>query len=510
MPPPLADEVLAATDIRSLLLSGRHFTGVKPEILSWITPALDGRLLVAQLVEPTVGALRLVSALFGIGTVALVIVLGRELRRPLVGLAAAGALAVMPWHIYVSRVYFPASQCLFFTALAILLLFVALRRRSLALALGAAAAAAASIYLYPVALVSTPALLGAVLVARRRELRHFGFLNYLVVAEIGAFLMLPYVFARLRASGPLLSNVNAVISAKLLWHQDLSITTMIGRFLESWISYFDPRFLLLRGDPNVAQSTQQVGALGWAIGALACVGIVAGVARRRPVDRFLLAWTVLFPIGDAITAVDAHSNGVRGVTGAMVWALWAGAGAAELTALAGRRAVAVAACSVLAVGAQVAVFSDYYFGAYGREHASAFEVGFDRVYPALVANDLTDVAVTFHGGYQRADVLEQLSRHRIDVVGSVLACYDLPYESLDQLAPAAVIVVRDDPSYESDPACRRGSVVDRDNSLLRKLERDARGRWRVRLVAEYAHDEEGRRTAIFAISPGQRPRPAGG
>lgn len=508
VPPPLADEVLAATDIRSLLSTGRHFTGARPEILTWITPTLDGRLVVAHLVEPTVGALRVISALFGIGTVALVILLGRELRHPLAGLAAGAALAVMPWHIYVSRVFFPASQYLFFTALAGLLLLSALRKGSLALSVGAAAAAAASIYLYPVALLSTPVLLTAVLVVRRRELRSFGFLNCLVAAEIAVYMLLPYMFARLRSSGPLSSNVNTVISGKLLWNQGSSIPSMLGRFFENWVSYFDPRFLFLRGDPNLAQSTHQMGAVGWALGALACVGIVAGLIRRRPVDRLLLLWTVLFPIGDAITAVDARSNSVRGITGAMVWALWAGVGAVELAALARRREVVVATFTFLAVGVQVALFADYYFGAYGRDHASVFEVGYDGVYPALAAHALTDVAVTFHGGYQRAEVLEHLTGHRVDVVKSILSCFDLPYEGLDQLAPAAVLVVRDDRSYETDPVCSPGSVVDRDEARLRKLERAAGGRWRVQLVTEYPNDEDGRRTAVFAVLRGSPHRSA--
>lgn len=510
VPPPLADEVLAATDIRSLLSVGRHFTGATPEILSWITPALDGRLLIAQLMDPTVGVLRAVSALFGIGTVALVMVLGREFRRPLVGLAAAAALAVMPWHIYASRVYFPASEYLFCTALACLLLLVALRKGSLALALGAGATAAISIYLYPVALFSTPALLAAVIFVRRQELRRFGFFSYLIASEVGLYLLLPYALTRLRASGEVATEVNAVISAKLLWHQGLSLTTVVSRFVGNWASYFDPRFLFVSGDPNVAHSTQRVGQVGWAIAALACVGIFVAVVRRRPLDRLLVLWTILFPIGSAITAVDARANAVRGIAGALVWALWAAVGAAELATLARRRAPVVVAAGVLAVGVQTVLFLPDYFGSYGRRNASVFEVGYREVYPVLEANSLTGAPVTFHGGFRRADVLEYLSGQRVDVATSVLSCNDLPYKSLDQLAPSAVIVVRDDRSYENDPACSPGSVVERDTARLRMLERASGGRRRVELLAEYAIDEDGRRAAVFVVlTRGAPATPAG-
>lgn len=509
VPPPLADEVFAATDIRSLLETGRHFTGAAPGLLSWIVPALDGRLLLAQMVEPTVPSLRVVSALFGIGTVGLVMILGRELRRPLIGLVAAGFLAVMPWHIYLSRIAFPASEYLFFTLLAALLLLAALRKRSLAMALGAGAAAAASVYLYPVALFTTPALLAAVVVVRRSDARRFGFLNYLIASEVGLYLLLPYAFSRLRASDEVATEVNAVISAKLLWHQGLPFTSVVSRFVGNWSSYFDPRFLFSSGDPNVAHSTQRVGQVGWAIATFACVGIVAAVARRRPLDRLLALWTILFPIGSAMTAMDARGNAVRGVIGALVWALWAAVGAGELANLARRRMAVVVAAGVLAVGVQMLLFLPDYFGSYGRRNASVFEVGYHQVYPALAARSLTGVPVTFHGGYRRADVLEHLSRQRVRVTTSVPSCHDLPYTSLDQLPPSAVIVVRDDRSYENDPACRRGSVVARDATRLRSLERASGGRRRVELLTEYVIDEDDRRAAVFAVlTTSSPPRPS--
>ena len=511
VPPPLADEVFAAADIRSLLDTGRHYTGAAPGLLSWITPALDGRLLLAQVVEPTVGALRVVSALFGIGTVGLVMILGRELRRPLIGLAAAAVLAVMPWHIYLSRIAFPASEYLFFTLLAALLLLAALRKRSLALALGAGAAATASVYLYPVALFTTPALLAAVVVVRRSDARRFGFINYLIASEVGLYLLLPYALSRLRASGEVATEVNAVISAKLLWHQGLPFTSVVSRFVGNWASYFDPRFLFASGDPNVAHSTQRVGQVGWAIAALACVGIAAAVVRRRPLDRLLMLWTLFFPIGSALTAVDARGNAVRGVTGALVWALWAAVGGAELARLARSRVAVVTAAGVLAVGVQTLLFLPDYFGSYGRRNASVFEVGYRQVYPALAARSLTGAPLTFHGGYRRAEVLEQLSGQRVEVTTSVLSCHDLPYVSLDQLAPSAVIVVRDDRSYENDPACSRGSVVERDAARLRSLERASGGRRRVELLAEYMIDEDDRRAAVFAVlTTGPSPPAPGG
>lgn len=502
VPPPLADEVIAAVDTRALIQKGEHFTGTPVSLLGRLTPILDGRYIALWLGGPSVEALRVIAAAFGVGTVALTSPLAHELRMPKrVGLVAAASLAVMPWHVYFSRIFFPASEYLFMTVLAAVTLLAALRKRSLSLGICSACAAAVSIYLYPVAFVTTPVLLGAVVVSRWRDVRSFGFLKALIICEVGLYLLFPYVIAHAQTADPLVANINGVINSKLLWNQGYPGTKALYQFLGNWASYFSPKFLFFRGDPNVAQSTQRVGQVGWAVAALGCAGLVAGLIRRRPGDKLLLAWTVLFPLGDAITSVDAVGNGVRGITGSMVWALWAGVGLLVLTERRhySRSLLGVGAAAALLV--QTVTFARYYFGPYGKDYGYAFEVGFDDVYPILAQRGLTPVPLIFHGGYQRDVILEYFSNYQLKPRSAVLSCHDLPYTTLEDMEPPVILVTRDDPSVTGLAGCVPGRVVQRDTTKLKSLaEIDREALWRVELVADFAHDTHGHRTAIFYVS----------
>src|SRR5690349_9665947 len=152
VPLPLSDEVFASVDVHSLVSSGEHLDGTRAGPLAYIVATLDGRLAAYAIDHARLVDLRLVAAAFGIATVGLVILLGKQLGDPRLGLIAAAALAIMPWHIYFSRIFCPASEYVFLTLLAIVLELQALRGRSLISAFGSALAAVATLYLYPVSI----------------------------------------------------------------------------------------------------------------------------------------------------------------------------------------------------------------------------------------------------------------------------------------------------------------------------------------------------------------------
>ena len=73
--------------------------------------------------------------LFGLATVLLVYVLGRDFYGKLAGLLAAALFALNPWHLVISRSGLIDAQCLFFSLLCLYVGVVAIRRDSVKLAL---------------------------------------------------------------------------------------------------------------------------------------------------------------------------------------------------------------------------------------------------------------------------------------------------------------------------------------------------------------------------------------
>lgn len=92
---------------------------------------------------------------FGLGCVVLVYMLGVLLYSKLTGLVAAALFSVVPWHVYMSRIFLIDVQCLFFSLLFLILGVLAVRRSSekLILACGIAFALALLTKLFAVFLL---------------------------------------------------------------------------------------------------------------------------------------------------------------------------------------------------------------------------------------------------------------------------------------------------------------------------------------------------------------------
>jgi len=73
--------------------------------------------------------------LFGLGSVVLVYVLGRELYGKSAGFVAAALLGLNPWQLVLSRSFLIDSQCLFFSLLCLLVGIFAIRKGSVKIAL---------------------------------------------------------------------------------------------------------------------------------------------------------------------------------------------------------------------------------------------------------------------------------------------------------------------------------------------------------------------------------------
>jgi 4-amino-4-deoxy-L-arabinose transferase-like glycosyltransferase len=495
VPLPLADEILAAVDVHYLMTTGHHFDGAHAGILAYVIPTLDGRFAVSLLGGSTVADFRLVAALFGVLTVGLMFWLGHELGDFRIGVLSAGALAVMPWHIYYSRIFFPGSEYVFVTTLAICLEMAALRKSSVVLGIGSAVAAGASVYIYPVGIVSTPLLMGCVLAFHWHEVRNFGWLKVVAAAAVcGGVVMLPYAFEHIAATDPSVATANSVISSKLIWNNGLDVVGVVRQFISNWASYLTPSYILLHGDRNVEQSIQQMGEVGWALGGIGFLGILVGAYRRTSTNVFLIALTAIYPIADALTYFDAPGNSLRGLTGSVIWALWVAVGARELLRIRG-----TLYRTVLIVGAAIAVaiqsfsFITYYFGQYTIQYAYAFEIGYDTIYPTLVHTGLQAVPITLHAGYEREAMLEYFSQYRLHATQAVLACNGLPPNVVNYTEHPRIFIVREDRGFAAYPQCiQQTELIEQDRTaLLNATPRASAGPLRLEVIAVFPNDPQG-------------------
>lgn len=498
LPHNLADEILASVDLHSILTEGLQLDRQPPGLLAHIVPAVDGRTLVS-FIGDRVTDIRIASVLFGLGSVLVAFRLGGQLFGRRAGFAAAVALALMPWHIYFSRLSLPQSGYLFFSMATLSYTLTALDRMSILEGILATLFAASSIYIYPAAIFGTPLLLFTVLAARHREIVVFGATRALWLFALFCLLMSPYIIAHRSPETPGVAVQQAVAEEKLLWNHGLPPADVAGRFARNWVSYLSPSLLFTQGDPNVRHSDNRMGAVGWATGALAVLGVVVAVARPRKESLLLVAWLVLFPVADAVTYQDANANSARGILGSALWALAAGVGAVTLlNGLRGRaRHVAIAAL-FFAVAAQTVVFARGYFGGYRTRSAPAFEAGYEKVYDVLKSRGLQDVPITVHAGTQRGIVLNYFARYRLNIAQEMSSCEPLGSSAASGGIVPHVFVIRKDFDSRFFPDCSEGDVVERDVSELESRH----GAANVDVLAEFPPGgREAYRVAVVLVRP---------
>ena len=513
VPLPLSDEVFASVDIHSILLTGHHFDGSPAGVLAYIVLAIDGRLIAFLIHGATLVDLRTVSAAFGLATVAVLIPLGTELGDFRLGVLAAAVLAVMPWSIYFSRIFYPASEYAFLTTLALVLALRALRTKSNVSALGSAIAAVASVYIYPVAIVATPLLVGCIVATRTRQAMRFGLFKLLVVSMVACLLLVPYLIAHLAVTDANVATQNTVITDKMIWNHGLSMSGMLSQFWRTWLSFLTVQFTILHGDPNVRWSIQVIGSVGWITGLVGWIGVVVAIARRNSTDRLLLLWLALYPVGDAITYYDATPNSVRGITGAVVWSFFVATAIRRLGQVATKRRlrasrhrrnvlrVSVMVAVGVAMAVQVLAFASVYFGSYDSQYAYAFETGYPEIYSVLKEKGLDSVPITLHAGYQRDLMLQYFSQYRLHASDQLLACYDLPFDVLHFTVLPRIFIVREDPDVQSMPGCIHQGLIQRDEAaLLSVASPPGKPARRLDVISVFPDDVSGRfMTAILYV-----------
>jgi 4-amino-4-deoxy-L-arabinose transferase-like glycosyltransferase len=293
---------------------------------------------VVALLGNTVVSIRLVPALAGTLTVLALFFMLRRTVGIAGALAGAGVLAVMNWHIHLSRVGFNLADWGLFVVLAAWTLVEAVQRREWRWWAVAGALAGLGVYMYQAHWLLL-GVLGLFLLTVFRDLRwrHDPVSLSLRIGVMGAALLIVALPMVLWAADPTNGYFNSfnLVSAftKPEW---LSLTSPVARAAYLAMRYFSfwDRMCCHSSVDGVDGSGDApvVPALMLALGV---VGMVLGLVQRRsPLIVLSALVVVLMPLG-AVVTIDGPAR--RSFAVAPFLALFVGIAAVELSALARRR-----------------------------------------------------------------------------------------------------------------------------------------------------------------------------
>lgn len=292
----------------------------------------------------SIWATRLPAALAGMLTLVLMNYVGTRMFGPATGLAAAGLLAINPWHIQQSRWGHEATLCpLLVMAAWCSLLWAGLpimdrqerKPRVIASALSGALCGI-GLYGYPAIRAYLPVLvIGMVAVSaawwkvaivdpdRRRSVITF-LLAVLVVAT-------PLAWKHVTDH----QRIGQQFDAYRLWQPHAPLWRNAKAVLERYACHFDPDFLFLRGGVDRHLSPPTGGMFNWYVLPLFAVGCVATCSRARTstASRVLLLAVAIYPLGDCVARYDGP-HPLRSLPGLCGLILMAGRGFEESISLA--------------------------------------------------------------------------------------------------------------------------------------------------------------------------------
>jgi hypothetical protein len=359
---------------------------------------------------------RLAAAIYGVAAVLLMYAVGKRLFGPACGLLAALLLAIVPWHVQLSRNANEPTICV----LLVLLPLAALLQAQLpfrdepdgpprAVWAGAAGVlAGVCCYGYAAARLFLPLFLtAAVLVTWRAWWR-------CLRTPAGARALAALALGVAATFGPLLLQHAAHADEMILrgqqtwvWSAGDPPIVRAAKVIARYPAHFGPDFLFSRGDHYVIQAPPGGGQLRWFMLPLLLAGAAATVRRVRSSQaaRLLLVWVLLYPAGDLLPeSLDNAPHALRSFPGLggliLLAALGAVAGWHWLRKRGPGLALGATAGLALMAAAETARFVWLYLGEYGRTPAvyHAFHVDLmracDRLRPRLDGIDAVFCTVT--------------------------------------------------------------------------------------------------------------------
>ncbi len=263
-------------------------------------------------------AVRLPSALFGIGTVLLIYYLAKELfKKEEIGLLSALLLAITPWHIHFSRGGWETTVATFFITLGVFLFLKGLQKPSLIF--WSFLSFLISMYLYQSPRLIIP-VFGVTLLILYKD--HFvsKYKKFIWYIPVLILLSIPLVlqftsgggsarfsglsfFAdtgpglrtnELRGEHGILNSLESV-----LIHN--KITTLFPQFIGHYVDHFRPDFLFIRGDEVVRDKAPETGQFFLIQSVLLLAGITFLILKPVKDNKLILIWVLTAPLASSMT-----------------------------------------------------------------------------------------------------------------------------------------------------------------------------------------------------------------
>lgn len=249
---------------------------------------------------------RLPAAFYGVLSIGVVYLIGKELFHPWVGLFAAIFLALAPWHLHMSRIAFEMTPFAFLFGMAVWLLILYTKgRRTLP---WAAFFCAACPYNYAISTVVVPLfLIGFALLYLPTLFRRWK--ETLLAVTVGLVIIAPLVvFYHRNPQGTLYLQRTTAFSWNAPWRPQAY------RYWQNYKEFFNPRFLFEHGDPITRHAVREFGELLPIYLPFLLVGVVAALLRRDRFSKLLLWWLAVYPTGAALlTEIPSATRAFIGV-----------------------------------------------------------------------------------------------------------------------------------------------------------------------------------------------------
>ncbi len=305
---------------RSFPLSFQSFGDWKLPLYIYSVVPLVGLLGLSEL------AVRLPSALFGLGTVILAFFLVKELfKNNILALLSMFLIGISPWHLHLSRVESESNTAVFFIALGVFLFLKSLKTNWLIIL--SAFFFALTYFTYAGNHIFTTLLvLGLIFIYRKEILKtKLTFLAGLVFILFSGFIFYQTLFeaSKTKISGISIFGDPSVIHAQIEIPRNESknpnslmtrivynrVVFGIKRFGQNYLNAFSPEFLFIKGGNNKAHNIENFGNMYLIEAPFLFLGLIYLFVFKKGKERnFVLMWFLISPLAASITKDAPHTN----------------------------------------------------------------------------------------------------------------------------------------------------------------------------------------------------------
>lgn len=411
-----ADEAAIGYNAYSLIMTGKDEYGERiPLIFKSFGDYKPG--LYFYMVLPFVAvlglnewAVRIPSALFGIGTVVLLYFLAKEIfKNRLIGLIAAFILTITPWHIHFSRGGWESNVATFFITLGVYLFVKSRERKYFFFSM---LAFLISMYIYQSPRLIAPLLaLGLIFIYRKEIVGNFKiYLRYILILVV---LTIPLAMQILGGGiAARFSGLSFLSDSGPFWrmnelrgeHNDLNspvakilhnkVYAYSINFVGHYLDHFRSDFLFINGDEVIRNKVPETGQIYLAFSVFLFTGVYLALKGRKREYLVILLWVVVAPLAASLTfqtpsALRAHSLMIPLV---LIMAF----GAGRLLTLNKRYSIFIGVFMILFLGYEVLHYSESYLVHYPKRYPQAWEYGFSEMVGKMerIEKDFEKVVIT--------------------------------------------------------------------------------------------------------------------